>query len=204
MDLCEARNTLRQLIFDGLVAAERRARTELGEESLYAVTLYSASGFRGLSVAVNTTELLERRREQGTQLDVGLREALPDRPDLPSSTEEPSDPDPEICAAEWEHVYSELPHERAAVLVDQLYEHFYDEDHEPALISEWFLETITAGIEEFAQALPPESGLLLGLQFGDPDPNETKLMERVSEAVNTPKWHSKLRQACRAIRAAAS
>src|SRR5690348_17345819 len=53
MDLPDVRRRLVTLILDGLVLGEKRARSELSPETLYAVTLYSASGFQGLGVAVN-------------------------------------------------------------------------------------------------------------------------------------------------------
>ncbi|TWT92607.1 hypothetical protein [Neorhodopirellula pilleata] len=200
MDLPAARGRLATLILDGLGAGERRARSELSPETLYATVLYSASGFRGLVVAVNTREALDRTAGNRTGVDAGLLEMLKDHPDLLAKAVASSTPEPDVCVCDWEYVYSDLPHEDAEKLIDDLYEYFYELDWEPEPISDWFLETVSIAVQEFARSLPQNNGLLLGLQFSDPSVAETRMMEGISEMVNSPFWHAKVMAACNVLR----
>jgi hypothetical protein len=200
MDLTHARRSLEGLILDGLIAGEKRARSELKLETLYAVTLYAASGFRALGVAVNTREALERARNRLRGVRADLLETLKDHPDLLATVGASSEPDPEACAWEWEYLYSDLPHEDAGTLIDNLYDYFYDSDYTPDTISDWFLTTVSQSLQNFATLLPNDRDLLLGLQFSDPDANESRMMERVSELVNSSFWHAKVVVACNDLR----
>lgn len=200
MDLEEARRRLARLIFEGLAAGEMRARSELSPATLYAVTLYSAPGFRGLSVAVNTREALDGTRAKHTRLHADLLETLKDHPDLLARAVASSSPDPEVCACEWEYVYLNLPHEVAANFIDDLYEYFYELGWEASPISDWLLEAVSIGIQEFARSLPQNGELLLGLQFSDPSLVEIGMMERVSGLVNSPYWHAKIVASGNALR----
>jgi hypothetical protein len=200
VDLPEAQRRLATLIVQGLAAGEKRARSELSPAALYAVTLYAASGFRALCIAVNTSEALIRMRAKHTELDAGLLELLKDHPDLLARVGASSSPDPEVSACEWEYMYSDLPHEDASKMIDDLYEYFYEHDWETGPISDWLSDTVSIGIQDFARSLPPDNGLLLGLQFSDPSVAETKMMERVSGMVNSPFWHEKVMAASNALR----
>jgi len=153
-----------------------------------------------LTVAVNTREALGRAQARHTELDADLLELLKDHPDLLAIAAASSNPDPEVCACEWEYVYSDLPLDDASKLIDDLYEYFYELDWEAGPISDWLLDTVSIGIADFARSLPQDGELLLGLQFSDPSVVETRMMERVSGMVNSPFWHAKLVTAGNALR----
>jgi hypothetical protein len=204
MDLATARDRLKQVVADGLILGYNRAFQELSEEQPYAVALFAASGFHGLGVAVNTRSALRETRDAPSGLAPDLLEMLQDHPDLLAMAGNAPGPDPEVWASEWQQIYSDLPAEEAGDLIRDLYDCFYEQGREPAEISEWFLDAISAGIRRFREALPDDVDLLQGLQFSDPGMDEIEMIERVSEEVNSPSWHARVQKACDDLRKASS
>lgn len=189
------------LMTASLQDALAQAECELPNETIYAIVIYPASGFHGLTVAVNTKEQFSTSLSNGCGLDDELAVMLKDHPDLQALAEQASSADSEVTASEWPHVFSELPQlDRIEDIVDEAYAVFHEAESLQESIADWFSSAVAAAVNSFASKLLDRDNILLGLQFSDANGDELALVESVSQRVNSKHWHSKVQSMCKAMR----
>ena len=202
----EMMNSELEAEFETLMVAVLRhalaqAQCELPHEAIYAIVIYPASGFHGMTVAVNTKEQLATAPPNGSAPDAELAAMLRDHPDLKALATQAPATDPEVTVSEWPHVFAKLPQlDRIDEIVDEAYDWFHESEATETSIRDWFSSAVTAAVNTFADMLEDRDSILLGLQFCDASIEELMLVERVSKRVNAMHWHSKVQSMCMAMK----
>jgi len=173
---------------------------EIPDKSIYAFSIYCASGCTSFGVAFSTVDFL---KEKNKELASNDSRALLNK----------------MNAAEWSHVnFGYGFFQTADRLANDFYDCLYDGDFDDFRIdpkitskelsdiaSDAFVDSISNALLKmknngvfFEKRLVDDS--LLGLQFGSPGPRELKMMEAVSSSVNSVRWHDEVVRNCSLIR----
>ena len=190
MLLTEQRPELKEMLHESLTRAANEVAQ--GHGGVYAFVLYPSSGFVDIGVAFSIRNSLVRLAEKGAEVHVENED-----PYLGSNVYY------EVNASEWEFFYTDFP-EVNGLLADN-YDDFYEAGIEPEEISRFFEDLL---IEIMSQLKadgtlspgPFEEDLLFGIQFPDASGAEIDIMERASQALNSPSWHHKIRTHCAALK----
>ncbi len=166
---------------------------DINNEHIYAFTLHCMSGCDGVGVAISTRESIEN---------------------LPSTKnpKENYDKHNYVNVAEWVYLglHDELLYDVSEDM-RKLSNDFFDEELEDVSFDEFsekefqefyitfFIDVIIAVINKLKESESfnkPyfEKDLLLGALFSDPGEGDLEMMEKISEQVNSPYWHSKVKE----------
>ena len=194
MNINKLGNQLINCLAEGLVNKYANVKESFEKDGLYAYVLYCASNFSVMCIAASTQNSLVKVKRNLRESDIELLESLKEHPDLLAGFISCSDSDlyAEMTACEWEYIYDIPEFEELDSIVEEVYE-YSDEDADVNFdVSKFLTNCIVEAIKKF-QSLPDfDSRLLTGIQFADPSEFETKIVEKVSNQVNSHYWHEKL------------
>lgn len=168
---------IQQLLEPALIASIEQLNSMHGDDAVYAVVVYCASGCASMGLAFNTQVWLEKKlaelEGQDTQNYMQLH------------------------ASQWQGLnfaydaFSEINEK-----LDDIFEDLYEADLSDDQLSELFVRVVTRAIRsvDFCKRVKTtfSGDLLLGMQFGDPSPRDWQAALEVSRQVNSADWHAKL------------
>lgn len=174
MNFEKYRNNITQGIYDGCLSCIEYLTNKASHEMVYAFVIYCTSGCTSVGVSASTRESLERKIKACD----GVSENYIT-----------------VNSPEWEYVNINYEaFQSTDELIDELYDDFYDEDIDDIEIENFFADVFIDVIKKIKDegrfsTMLFEDDLLLGLQFCDPSLKGIEMATRVSEKVNTQKWH---------------
>ncbi|MET3373367.1 hypothetical protein ABIC89_002429 [Variovorax boronicumulans] len=189
MYICEFKRDLATSLVRSCKEVIASLPASICDASIYSFSLYCASGCTSFGVAFSTLEALNKKNENLANSDA---QKLINK----------------LSAAEWPFVnYGFELFKDSNDLVDGLYNTLYEGVFEDVVIdpnaktadltkisTDCFIESISNAFVKLKSDSDFSSKKFIGdpffgLQFGDPSPNELRMMENVSELVNSPEWH---------------
>lgn len=185
MNFEDYREKLTQGIYDGCLNCIEYIANEANHERVYAFVLYCTSGCTSVGISYSTRESLERKL---------------------STCQNESEIYMTVYSPEWEYVNINYEaFQSTDDIIDELYEDFYDLDLDETEIDNLFVDIFTEVITRIKNERQFrdkcfEDDLLLGLQFPDPSLKGIEMATKVSENVNSEKWHKLLTESFKEIK----
>ena len=199
MKIVDLENSIAEKLFVAMGTCIPLIRQELANETIYAFTVFCASGCTSMGVAVSTRESVADRIHENPALDI------------------PSDVI-QMNAAEWK--YLNIHHELFAdveMVIDDFYDCLHDSgfdeeddaqfldknsDYFNEFARDFFTRIVIRAFSQLKQAgdlrgTPFEDDLLLGIQFPDPSPTGIYMIREISSQINSNVWHDRIEQNCR-------
>ena len=176
-----AESEIQQLLNTDLTAAIDELNSQYSYESVYSVVVYCATGFTSMGLGFNTLEWLSEKVASNTKVPSNI------------DTEEYL----ELHASQWKKLnFAYEKFNDVNKRLDTLFDEFYEADCSDEQIYEFFTKIVSQSIlsADIRNSINTvfKDELLLGLQFGDPSPQDWQAALDVSSLVNSAEWHSRL------------
>ena len=186
----EIKNDLITRLLADCIKHLEHMKRDLSNQSVFAYTIYCSTGYESMGVAACTREWLDARKQSSSVAEQSWYA--------------------EVNAAEWGYVNK---HYDLFSDVDEITEQYYEiiDDGEfedidldaltndellnfsRSFFTDIFIKVLSSLKKEgYFNTEIFERDLMLGISFGDPDENNLDLIEHVSRALNSEKWHNKI------------
>ncbi|CCN72616.1 hypothetical protein [Vibrio nigripulchritudo] len=182
MKKVELQENLETMLGEACERHLKKILPDFSEETILSYTIFCSAGCRSFGVAIATDRNISN-----------------------------TDSDSMFNVSKWTNVneYFRIFGE-VDLLVEKIYNIFYEEDLEDVNLDEmdseelwsfingFFIDSVSNVINGLVNknafsSIQFSKDVLFGIQFGDPDKYELDMMEKVSFQVNSDKWHSKLK-----------
>ena len=196
--MIESLNNNREILKNKILTATVNVLKKIPDEydEVYSFVLSPVPDFTALDIAISSRKNLIPKK---LEIDNDILEFLKESPDtikeLDSIIIDP-DEETEVLCCEWETfgIYKELLQD-VNNYIHEIYQSFYDNGLQSKDIYSFFerilLEVINdIKTKELFQNKAFEDDILLGVQFSDI--SHMKMVHRISEQVNSKRWHEKI------------
>lgn len=198
MTLFGRRSELDSLVSLAIRQSVDRLSSQHKRKDVYSFVIFPSSGYRDIGISYATRSELSKRPKGSADPDPRLLEKLKNHPDLMRKVIANKRPEFyfEVTSCEWAGVracadlFGQLNR-----LISEGYDELYDAGIENTEICSFFESLLTAAIlsaksSGVFQKDAFADDVLLGVQF--PDSGNADAVVRVSDAVNSRDWHSKV------------
>ena len=203
MSLFDHRAKIESLLYEAVTDSVDFLKKEFKNNDVYALVFTADLGYAGIGLSYETVSAFEKQPKGGAlKIPDDLLEECKDNPEIMEAfqTNLGSDYYYEVNAIEWSGFGALLRFcAKANKFIVGKVNKYYDSDEKGN--PQQFFESILTGLilkvrnSGMLNCDAFTGDVLLGVQFPGPDENAIETAKRVSAAVNSPEWHSKVCEA---------